>query len=106
MQQFDKENFAAQVLGSPEPVVVDFWSPKCDPCLALMPDMEALAQRYEGKARFGKVNILENRRLAISQKVLGVPNISVYVGGGKVAELTGDDIAIEAVAEALDRLVD
>lgn len=105
MQQFDKENFTVQVLASPEPVVVDFWSPKCDPCLALMPDMEALARRYEGKARFGKVNILENRRLAISQKVLGVPNISLYVGGGKVAELTGDDIASEAVEEALKRLL-
>ncbi|MEW6308146.1 MAG: thioredoxin family protein [Bacillota bacterium] len=105
MQQFDKENFAVRVLASPEPVVVDFWSPKCDPCLALMPDMEALARRYEGKARFGKVNILENRRLAISQKVLGVPNISLYVGGGKVAELTGDDIASDAVEEALKRLL-
>ena len=37
MIELNKENFDAEVLEAKGPVLVDFWSPKCDPCMALMP---------------------------------------------------------------------
>jgi thioredoxin len=32
-------------------VLVDFWGPRCQPCIALMPTVEALETRYGGRLR-------------------------------------------------------
>lgn len=91
MIELNKENFDAEVLEAKGPVLVDFWSPKCDPCMALLPSVEQLAAELEGKVKFCKVNALENRRLCIKEKVLGLPTIQFYNNGEKVNELTKDD---------------
>jgi len=91
MIELNKENFDAEVLEAKGPVLVDFWSPKCDPCMALLPSVEQLAEELEGKVKFCKVNALENRRLCIKEKVLGLPTIQFYNNGVKVVELTKDD---------------
>jgi thioredoxin 1 len=91
MIELNKENFDAEVLEAKCPVLVDFWSPKCDPCMALLPSVEQLAEELEGKVKFCKVNALENRRLCIKEKVLGLPTIQIYNNGEKVVELTKDD---------------
>ena len=62
----DKETFEAEVQQSSMPCVVDLWGPQCGPCLALMPEVEKLAEAYEGKLKFCKLNVAENRRLVIS----------------------------------------
>jgi thioredoxin 1 len=58
--------------------------------MELMPEVEKLAEEFKDKVKFGKVNIVENRRLAIGQKVLGLPTIIMYKDGEKVWELTKD----------------
>ena len=68
-----------------------------------MPDVEALAQEYEGKVKFCKLNTNQARRLAISQKVLGLPTIILYKDGQKVADATRDNAnkaGIKAMIEA------
>ena len=69
----DKETFEAEVQQSSMPCVVDLWGPQCGPCLALMPEVEKLAEAYEGKLKFCKLNVAENRRLVISLRVMAVP---------------------------------
>lgn len=91
MIELNKDNFDAEVREVQGPVLVDFWSPKCDPCMALLPSVEQLAVELEGKVKFCKVNALENRRLCIKEKVLGLPTIQIYNHGEKVVELTKDD---------------
>lgn len=88
--EFNKENFQEQVLEAEGLVLVDYWSPKCEPCMELMPDVIKLSEEFTCKVKFGKVNIVENRRLAIGQKVLGLPTIIMYKNGEKVWELTKD----------------
>ena len=66
----DKETFEAEVQQSSMPCVVDLWGPQCGPCLALMPEVEKLAEAYEGKLKFCKLNVAENRRLVISLRVM------------------------------------
>ncbi|MEW6623825.1 MAG: thioredoxin family protein [Bacillota bacterium] len=90
MLVLDKDNFEAEVLSAKGSVVVDFWSPKCEPCMELMPEIVALSEKYGSQVKFGKVDVSQNRRLAISQKVLGLPTIVLYKDGEKVAELTKD----------------
>ena len=98
----DKETFEAEVQQSSMPCVVDLWGPQCGPCLALMPEVEKLAEAYEGKLKFCKLNVAENRRLVISLRVMAVPTILFYKDG---ARISGDAVSIEAIKAEADKLV-
>jgi len=104
MIEVDKTNFEDEVLKAEGLVVVDFWSPKCEPCKELMPHVAKLAEKYQGKAKFCKLDTAANRRLAISQKVLGLPTIAFYKNGNKVAELT-QDVSVEDIEAKLVELL-
>ncbi|MFZ5969813.1 MAG: thioredoxin TrxA [Bacillota bacterium] len=100
MLAVDKDTFQQEVLEAEGFVLVDYWSDGCEPCKALMPDVEELAAKYEDKVKFAKLNTTQARRLAISQKVLGLPTISLYKDGQKIDEVTKDD-ATKANIEAM-----
>ena len=104
MDVFDKDNFDAQVLNSSDLVLVDFWSPKCEPCQELLPEIEALAEKYGDKMKFGKVDVSENRRLAIGQQVLGLPTVVFYKNGEKVVVMSKDIIAEDVEAKIKELL--
>lgn len=91
MIEVDKNSFEEEVLKSEDWVLVDFWGDGCAPCIALMPDVEALSKKYEGKVKFSKLNTTKSRRLAISQRVLGLPTITLYKDGQKIDEVTKED---------------
>ncbi|QXM05678.1 thioredoxin TrxA [Crassaminicella indica] len=88
MLALDKNTFQKEVLEASGYVLVDYWSDGCEPCKALMPDIEELAAEYEGRVKFAKLNTMKARRLAISQRVLGLPTIALYKDGEKVDEVT------------------
>lgn len=103
MLAVDKDTFEAEVLQAEGFVLVDYWGDGCEPCKALLPDVEALAEEFEGKVKFTKLNTTQARRLAISQKVLGLPTIALYKDGAKVGEVTKEDATkagIKAMIEA------
>jgi thioredoxin 1 len=93
----NKENFEQEVLQADGVVMVDWWGPKCEHCLELMPSVEQLAEKYQDRIKFCSVDTSGNRRLAISQKVLGLPAILFYKGGIKVDDLSGQDIQPEDI---------
>ena len=101
----DKDNFEAEVTQSAMPVLLDLWGPQCAPCLALMPDVEKLAASMEGKVKFCKLNVAENRRMAIALKVMSVPAILFFKNGEETARLVGDAVTIEAVRQQAEALV-
>ena len=100
MLELNKDNFEAEVLQADGYVFVDFWSQGCEPCKALMPDVHKLAEKYEGKMKFTSLDTTTARRLAIKQRVLGLPTLAVYKGGEKIDEVTIEDATVENV-EAL-----
>ena len=91
MIQVDKDTFQAEVLDASGLVLVDYYGDGCLPCEALMPDIISLSETYGDRVKFAKLNTSGARRLAISQKVLGLPTVSLYRDGAKIAELTKDD---------------
>lgn len=105
MLELTKENFEEEVTQSKGLVVVDFWSDSCDRCLEIMPDVKELAEKHADSAKFAKLNIKGNRRLAIGQKVLGLPSIVFYQDGEKVEHLSGDDLEIEDIEETLKEML-
>lgn len=100
MISVDKDTFESEVLQAEGYVLVDFWSDGCEPCKALMPDIMELKEQYGEKIKFTKLNTTGARRLAIKEKVLGLPTIAIYNKGAKVDEVTKDD-ATRANVEAM-----
>lgn len=105
MLEIDKDNFEAEVTQSSTPVVLDFWGPQCGPCLALMPDVEKLAESYGGKIKFCKVNVAGNRRMCISLKVMSVPSFLFFKGGECVDRMSNDDVTLESIKAKADALL-
>lgn len=100
MLTLDKDNFETEVLQAEGYVFVDFWSQGCEPCKALMPEVHKLAEKYEGQMKFAALDTTTARRLAIKQKVLGLPTLAVYKDGEKLEEVTKEQATIENI-EAL-----
>ena len=99
MLEVTKDNFDQEVLESDQVVLVDWWGPKCEHCLELMPDIKSLAEKYRGQMKFCSVNVSGNRRLAISHIVLGLPAILFFSQGEKIDELSGQEITIEDIED-------
>jgi thioredoxin len=86
-------------------VLVDFWGPRCQPCLALMPAVEALEQHYDGRLKLVKVNAPDNRQVCRDLRVMGLPTYLLYQNGAEVERLTGDPSKTDIEA-AVSRLVE
>lgn len=105
MVELTKENFDQEVMEAKGVVFVDFWSPKCEPCLALLPEVEAFAEKNEGRAKFCKLDTAGNKRLSIAQKVMGIPTFVFYKDGEKVFVFDKESIDMPAVQKKLDELI-
>lgn len=107
MLEVNKDNFQADVLdhSSNQPVMVDYYSPKCEPCKELMPEIEALAEKYADQMKFCKLDITQSRRLAIGQRVMGLPTMCFYKDGEKIAQLSGEDLTAAEIEEEIKKHV-
>jgi len=103
MLAVDKDTFQAEVKDAKGLVLVDYWSESCEPCKALMPDVEALAEKYGGQVKFVKLDAAKARRLAISEQVLGLPTITLYKDGQKIDEVTKDNAAIANIEAMIQK---
>lgn len=70
-------------------VVVDFWADWCGPCKMLGPTVETLAERYDGKARVGKINVDQDPELARHFGVMSIPTVVFLKGGREIARKVG-----------------
>jgi len=104
MNEINSDSFEREVLYSSMPVLVDFWGPQCGPCLALMPKVEALAERYGDKVRITKVEAPKNRRLCLTLKVMSLPTFLFFKDGKEVDRLSGD-ITIQSIEECLKKIL-
>ncbi|MFN8170904.1 MAG: thioredoxin [Candidatus Nanopelagicales bacterium] len=80
--------FAADVLGSDKPVVVDFWAEWCGPCKMVAPILEEIARDNDGIV-IAKLNVDENPQTAASYGITSIPTLNVYSGGEIVKTIIG-----------------
>jgi thioredoxin 1 len=81
--------FEELVLGSPVPVLVDFWAEWCGPCKAISASIDELASEYAGKARVYKVDIDKENDIAVRYGILTAPALLVFKGGVVVDQMIG-----------------
>jgi thioredoxin 1 len=86
-------------------VLVDIWGPQCQPCLALMPAVEALEQTYGDRVRFVKVNAPDNRKICRDLRVAGLPAYLTMRDGVEVERLTSNATTPEQIEQAIGRLM-
>ena len=98
---FTDQNWGNEVLAADKPVLVDFWAEWCAPCKAMVPDLEAVASQYAGRARIGKLNVEENDQVAFQYGITAMPTLMVFKGG-KVAEQRVGKMSREQLARLLD----
>jgi len=84
-----KDQFTAEVINSPVPVILDFYTDYCPSCLQMMPVVEIVAESLGDTIKFVKVNALEFQELAEELAVPTVPTLLV-MDKGKIVGRTKD----------------
>lgn len=105
MIELNKTNFEEEVLQAEGYVFVDFYGDGCVPCQALMPKVHEFADTYGDKMKFTALNTTGARRLAIAQKVLGLPVMAIYKGGEKIEEVVKDDATPENIEAMIKKYI-
>ena len=101
--QITDSNFEA-LLAEGKPVVVDFWATWCGPCKKIAPDIEALAEEYEGRVIIGKCDVDDNDDLTSKCGVRNIPTV-IFIKNGEVVDKTVGAATKAAFAEKIEALL-
>jgi thioredoxin 1 len=83
------ETFADEVLGSPVPVIVDFWAPWCRPCKAIERVLEEIAADSGDRVRLVRLDVDSNLGVPGRYGVLSLPTVVVFADGEPQATVVG-----------------
>jgi len=84
-----KDSTFEEFIRSAPLVIIDCWAPWCGPCRMLAPIMEQLAEEYQGKIRFGKLNTDENERTPMRFNITAIPTMLVFKDGMLLDRIVG-----------------
>lgn len=97
------QNFDQEVLQSNLPVMVDIWAPWCGPCRMIAPVVEKLAEKYDKKFKFCRLNVDDSQQTASRYRVMSIPTLLFFKDGKVVDTVIGavPERTLEPKIEAL-----
>jgi len=69
--------------------IIDFWAEWCGPCRAIAPALENLSNKYEGNINVAKINVSENKAIAMAHGVSTIPCLVVFRNGKEIDRSIG-----------------
>ena len=98
------ENFEECAVNAGMPVLLDFTSPSCGPCRALLPVLEDVATTFAGRARIVKIEVEEQPELAERFKVLALPAL-IVLADGEERERLSSGVTRSQLANRFERIL-
>ncbi len=87
--EVNDDTFEAEVVNADIPVVVDFWAVWCGPCRMIAPVVEELAEEYDGKVKFSKLNVDDSPGVSMQYGIRSIPTLLVFKNGKPVDQIVG-----------------
>ncbi len=83
-----EDNFD-EVINADVPVLVDYWAEWCGPCRMIAPILDEVAEEMGDKVKIAKVNVDDNRNIAMKMGIRGIPTLMVFKNGEMVDQHVG-----------------
>jgi len=82
-------NFDQEVLGAKRAVLVQFWAGWSDPCRAMNPMLQSVAEDDGLPVKVGRVNVEHDEELAQQYGVQAVPTLFIFKRGSLQDQIIG-----------------
>jgi thioredoxin 1 len=82
-------SFAAEVLESGQPVLVEFWAAWCGPCRMVAPEVEAVEALYAGRVKVARCDVDADPDVAARYGVMSIPTLILFRGGVPAGRVVG-----------------
>jgi len=83
------DSFEDEVIKSDTPVIVDFWAEWCGPCKMIAPMVDELAEEFDGKVKFAKMDVDSNTQTPMKFGIRGIPTLIIFNDGKPVEQVVG-----------------
>ena len=87
--QLTTSNFDSEITKTETPILVDFWAVWCGPCRMVAPELEKIHDEKKDVLRIGKLNVDENRDIAVRYSISSIPSLLLFKNGEMVKKIVG-----------------
>lgn len=85
----DSNNFNEEITNTDKIVLIDFFATWCGPCKMLSPIISEIADNYSESVKVCKVNVDENRDLALKYNIMSIPTLIFMKNGEAIKSIVG-----------------